>query len=256
MKPNYNLQRENSPVRQQFFKRLLYIALCIIPIILFADNKDSFRLVPLPFFIFGMIQLLTIVAGSQQILDDFFPPKTKHEKKARPRDKFIYYFSMTLFFVGLVFEVFEIRTIDNTINGMSLFWKSAFLGLIIAFLSILFIKSFSPTVFDESNRRYSVYLGLYLGFFLFVPAFASFLNHYFADEKMECKSFEIIRKNKGGKRNTSSLLHIKIDPESEERFEVSKQFYELVAEGEKIKLCTIKGKLGYHFVEKFETINE
>lgn len=256
MKPNHSNQRESSPVRQQFFKRLLYIALCIIPIILFADNKDSYRLVPLPFFIFGMVQFLIIIANSQRILDDFSPPKTYSEKKTKPMDKFIYYFSMTLFFGGLVFEVFEIRMIDNTINGMNLFWKSAFLGVIMAFLSIVLIKSISPTVFDESNRRYSVYLGLYLGFFLFLPASASFLNHYFADEKMECKNFEIIRKNKGGKRNTSSLLFLKIGPESEERFEVSKEFYERVTEGEQIKLCTIKGKLGYDFVEKFKTINE
>ena len=97
-----NQTNQTSEIRKDFYKKLLYIGLCIIPILLFADNKGSFRLVPLPFFLFGMYQLIQIIGLSQLIIDDFFPPKTHYEKTTKPFDKFIYYFSSTLFFVGLI----------------------------------------------------------------------------------------------------------------------------------------------------------
>lgn len=247
---------QNSEIRKDFFKRLLYIGICVIPILIFADNKDEFRLVPLPFFLFGMNQLILIVGQSKLIVDDFFPPKTHKEKTTKLIDKFIYCFSMTLFFSGLVFEIFEIGVIDNTINGTTFFWKSAFIGIAIASLLTIILKLTNSSVYDESSRRYSVHFGLFIGFFLFIPAIASYINHTYADNIENCKTFDIVRKSTGGKRNKSSWLFLKIGDNSEERFEVSRSFYDKVNEGGQVQLCTIKGKLGYEVVENFKTIDE
>lgn len=249
-------KNHNSEIRKDFFKRLLYIGICIIPILIFANNKDEFRLVPLPFFLFGMYQLILIVGQSQLIVDDFFPPKTYDEKTTKLIDKFIYYFSMTLFFGGLVFEIFEIRVIDNTINGTTFFWKSAFIGLAIAALLTIILKLTNSSVYDESSRRYSVHFGLFIGFFLFVPAIASYINHTYSENNENCKAYEIVRKSTGGKRNKSSWLFLKIDYNSEERFDVSRSFYDKVSEGGQVKLCTKKGKLGYEVVESFKRIDK
>lgn len=247
---------QKSEIRKGFYKRLLYIGICIIPIIIFADNKDEFRLVPLPFFLFGMYQLILIVGQSQLIVDDLFPPKKNFESTTEPFNKFINYFAMTLFFFSLVFLIFEIGIIDNTINGTNLFWYSALIGFAIATLMTIILKLTKPSVYHESSRRYSVHFCLFTGFFLLTPAMTSFINHNYAENTENCRAYKIVRKSTGGKRNKSSWLFLKLDNNSEERFHVSRTFYDKVNEGEEIQICTRKGKLGYDFVEKFKTINE
>ncbi len=141
---------QNSEIRKNFYKKLLYIGICIIPILIFGDNNDEFRLVPLPFFFFGMYQLLQIIALSQLIVDDFFPPKINYESKTKSFDKFVYYSSNTLFFIGLLSQLFTIRNIDNTINGIQLFWTGGSIGIIIAIILTAILKTKSPSVYYES----------------------------------------------------------------------------------------------------------
>lgn len=255
-KNNIPRQSKTTEIRKEFYKRLIYVCLGIFPIIFVWEQKGPERFIGLAGFVFSMCQLILIIGMSQIIVDDFFPPKTYYEKTTKRIDKFIYYFAMTLFFGGLVFEIFEISVIDNTINGATFFWKSAFIGVAIASLITIILKLTNSSVYDESSRRYSVHFGLFIGFFLFIPAIASYINHTYAENNINCKTYEIVRKSTGGKRNKSSWLFLKLDNKSEERFDVSRVFYDKVSEGGQVQLCTKKGKLGYDFVEKFKTIDE
>jgi hypothetical protein len=249
-------RKEISKIRKEFYRRLLYIALGIIPMILLWYQKGPERYIALAGFIFSAIQVLVIVGTSKDIVDDFFPPKTYNETTTKPFDSFMVYFAITLFFLGLFFELFEIKIIDNTLGGSALFWKSAFVGIFIAIILTIILKLTKSTVFDESDRRFSVYFGLFIGFFLFIPALASFINHTFSDNKIDCQTYQIARKSLGGKRDETSWLFLHMNNNSIERFEVNRNFYERVYEGGEIKLCTKKGKLGYDFVVKFETLDE
>lgn len=190
------------------------------------------------------------------IVDDFFPPKIEFEKKVKPFDKFIFYFSNYFFGASLIFMLFEIRKIDNTILGTQLFWKSGFIGILIALIITLIIKRTNPSVYHLSSRRYVVYFGLFIGFFLFTIAFSSFINHFFCDKTISCKDYEIKRKSKGGKKDQESWLFLKIENNIEERFDVTESIYDLTNEGGEIQLCTKKGKLGYEFVTEFKVMNK
>ncbi|MBW4362742.1 hypothetical protein [Flavobacterium taihuense] len=244
---------QNSEIRRDFYKRLLYIGICIIPIIIFADNKDEFRLVPLPFFLFAMYQLLQIIALSQLIIDDFFPPKIVSERKTKPFDKFVYYFSNTLFFVGLLSQIFEIRKFDNTINGTKLFWIAGCVGITFAIILTVILKTKFPSVYYESKRRYTVHFGLFIGLFLFTSASTGFVNHSFSDGIKTYKNYKIQRKGKSGGRTTEYFIYLSIN-NNDERFSIGKTRYDRFKEGDEIELCTIKGKFGFEYVTEFNKL--
>lgn len=256
-KKNKNLTQKNetSEIRKDFYKRLVFILLCVIPIYFFANEKGTFRLVPLPFFLIGMYQLILLVQSSQFIIDDFFPPKIANEKIVKPFDKLIYYLALTLFGVSLVFLIFEINKIDNTINGIKLFWQSFIIGICLAIIITLILKSTNPSVYYESKRRYTVYFGLFIGLSLLLPASGSFINHYFAEKNKKCKSYKILRKgNSNGRRSTEYFIYLSVENENEERFSIRKSLYDELKENEKIELCLIKGKLGFEYVTDFNKI--
>jgi len=189
-------------------------------------------------------------------VDDFFPPKTSFEKTTKPINKFISYFATTLFFSGLVFFICEIRVIENTISDASFFWKSAFVGIAIATVLTIILKLTNSSVYDESTRRYSVHFGVFTGFFLLTPAIASYINHTYSEKIEHCKAYEIVSKSTAGKRNGASWLFLKLDNNSEQRFQVIREFYDKVRVGEQVQLCTKKGKFGYYFVEEFKSIDK
>src|SRR5688500_1620911 len=129
-----------KPIRKEFFRRLAYIVLGIIPTILVWEQKGPERFIGLAGFIFGMYQLIMIIAKSQLIIDDFIPPKTYGETKTKPFDNFVYRFATGFFFVGLVFEIVEIRRMDNTIGGTKFFWTYALIGILIAVVVMTLLK--------------------------------------------------------------------------------------------------------------------
>lgn len=210
----------------------------------------------LPFFLIGMYQIIQIITRSQLIIDDFFPLKTLHEKTTKPFDKFVYYFANTLFFAGLICQIFEIRNFDNTINGANFFWTTGFIGIIIAIVLTSILKIWFPSVYYESKRRYTVHFGIFLGFFLFIPAVFGFINHYYADNNKICKKYVIKRKGIGGSRSKEYFIHLTLDNNIEERFSIGKTRYGNFSEGEEIELCMIKGKFGFYYVTEFNKINQ
>jgi len=256
--PKLNQQKQkkgSSEIRKLFYKRLIYIGLCAVPLWILANEKPPLSYLALLFFLIGMINFLAIVQLSQFIVDDFFPPKTYFEKTTQPFDHFMYYFATGLFFVSIVFQIFEIRTIDNTLHGMKLFWSAGGFGIVIAIILTVILKKIQPSVYFESKRRYTVHFGLFVGLFLTVSATASFVNHNFADNKEICNEYKIVRKSQSGGKNRSSFIFVNIDNLSEERFDISRAFYNKINEGQIINIYTIKGKLGFEFVTNFKTIN-
>ncbi|SHG26773.1 hypothetical protein SAMN05443549_10356 [Flavobacterium fluvii] len=254
---NFIKPKQTFEIRKIFYKRLLYIGICIIPIIIFADNKETFRLVPLPFFLFGMYQLIQIIGLSQLIVDDFFPPKTLYEKTTKPFDKFIYYFSFTLFFIGLISLTFEIRNFDNTINGTKLFWTAGFTGIAIAIIVTIILKLTRPSIYYESKRRYTVHFGFFVGLFLISTSLTGFVNHHFADNIKICKKYIIERKStSNGRTSNEYFFYLKTENNNEERLSVGKTRYKNYEEGEKIELCMLKGKFGFLFVKEFNKVKK
>jgi hypothetical protein len=244
-----------TSTRKEFFKRIAYVGLATIPLIFFWEQEGPERLIAGAVFIFGMYQVIMIVTMSQQIIDDFFPPKTYKDARTKPFDNIVYRLAPGLFFAGLVFEIFEIRRMDNTIGGARFFWMYASLGIVIAVVVTILLKLKSPSIYFESRRRITVHFGLFLGFFLFVPASASFINHALSDSRIDCNKCKIISKSTGGRRNKSSWIFLKINGR-EERFDVTRTFWNGVNEGGLVVPCTQKGYLGYDFVKEFKTVDQ
>ncbi|MCB0628458.1 MAG: hypothetical protein R2824_27070 [Saprospiraceae bacterium] len=248
--------RKDPTLRKNFYRRLAYIVLGVAAIWLLADQSSSLRLVGVAFLIIIVVQLLWIVSSSPKIIDDFFPSRVKYEGKARPFDRFIYYLPLTVMFSGLIFELFQIRKIDNTIDGMGLFWMAGAIGLLFALLLALFLEIKAPSVFDESERRSSVLFGFFLGFFLLTPAIANFINQYDIASEEVCTNYQIAGKSTSASKSRSCWLFVKIGRDNEERFEVNRSLYDQVEAGGLVQLCTKKGRLGYEFVTQFKTENE
>ena len=247
---NHN-QEFDSSIRKNFYKRLLYIVLCAIPIWIWADEKPPLSYVVLLLFLFGMYQIITIVYLSQLIIDSFFPPVTTMETKTRLFDRFLYYFSSGFFFTGLVFLLFELQHLENTLSGTNLFWKAGFTGIAVASVITIILKKLTPTVYFESKRRYTVHFGLFIGGLLWSASAGSFVNHFYAEPSISTKEFVLKRKSTGGKRNASHWLFLQTKPLSEERFEVTESFFETVEEGQTVLLDIQKGKLEYDVIVAF-----
>ncbi|WP_343688681.1 hypothetical protein [Chitinophaga sp.] len=254
-KDNLNSQGENKPnaeIRKDFYKRIFYIGLCIIPIVLFIDRKGSFRFLLLPFLVIGMYQLIVIVVSSRDITDDFFPLKASSEKTIRLLDKVIPGITTILFFVGLIFLIFEIEIFDNTIYGTRLFWMGGSVGIVLAIILTILLKLLRPGIYDESGSRYTVYYGLFIGLFLTTSALTGFINHHFAIPTTFCKKYVIARKSISTGRHTEYFLFIKFNNNRKERFSVDKTRYDLFEEGGEIELCMLKGKFGFDYVKDFK----
>ncbi|MES2381123.1 MAG: hypothetical protein V4538_08785 [Bacteroidota bacterium] len=248
-------KKQTNETRNDFYKRLLYITAGILLIVSVWHKSGPERYIALAGFILAMYQLIILISTAQYIIDDYFPPRKPFERSASPFNRFIYKGSALFFFIGLVCIIFEIRQLDNTINGKQLFWYSGFLGLAIAGIITWKLKKANRGVYDESSRRITVHAGLFLGFFLFIPSAASFINHYFANPNIVCNKHIINKKEtSNGRRHTSYWLYIQLDNNIEERFDVGLQLFDKVNEGEAIELCTQKGKLGYPFVDAFKPV--
>ncbi len=247
---NHNQEFDNS-IRKDFYKRLMYIVLCAIPLWILAEEKPPLSYIALLFFLYGMYQVIMIVSLSQLIIDSFFPPVICIETKIKPFDRFMYYFASVFFFTSLVFLLFEMRRFENTLGGTNLFWKAGLLGIATASLITIIIKRTNPSVYFESKRRYTVHFGIFVGCFFWSASIGSFINLFYAEPSINTKEFVLKRKSTGGKSNSSHWLFLQTKPSSEERFEVTETFFETVEEGQTILLDTQKGKLGYDVITSF-----
>ena len=155
---------------------------------------------------------------------------------------------MGLFFAGLVFEISQIWVLNNTIHGQVFFIQYALFGLGIATAVALLLQWIIPSVYDESDLRYTLCFGLFLGFPLFVPALASYINHSRLHSTEQCTTYTIKQKSIGGRNNARHTLYLSTVNTQIEQFIVAPNIYNTVFEGQNISVCAKKGQLGYYYV--------
>lgn len=240
---------KDKELRKGFYRRLLYIAIAAIPLILLANEKGPARFLALGAFLFMMIQLISIIGFAQLYVDEFFPPKLLRDYNTKPFDKFMYRFSAVMFPLGMFTLLFEMNKIDRTIGGMNLFFNWAFIGVGVALAVIILLHITNPSVYHESKRRITIYASFIIGWFLLFPAVASFANHAFAADTVTCTSYQVVRKDTGSKG--SRFMFLKTETDDEERFDISKELYNKISGGGRVTLCTKQGKLGYKVVTEF-----
>jgi len=172
--------------------------------------------------------------------------------KVKPFDNFMYWFTMVFCCAGVVFLLFEIRRLENTIGGFKFFWAYALLGVLMFIVITAVLKIVRPSVYADSHRSFSVHGGLFLGFFLLLPSTASFVNRHFCNTAIACRAYNVQEKSTGGKQNRASWIEVQINGQ-EERFTVSRRLWNSLDEGRPVVFCTRQGLLGYDFVEEFRT---
>jgi hypothetical protein len=238
------------PIRQQVILRTLFIIFIVIPAILYNSENKLVIAIEVIFLLYGLYQFIRLAYQFQEFIDDLYPLKISKTAKVKPFDKVEYNFSITLFFVAMVFQISISWWTENTIFGMKLFWQSLIIGVLIAIITTILLKWKHPSIYQESNRRISVHFGLFLGFAFFLPALAIFINHIFADKVANCKIYKIDHLSKGGKGNRTSYIYIAMEGQ-EQRFKIKSALYYELSSKTEVRLCSRQGKLGYEFVEEF-----
>lgn len=224
-KNKYQHPKKESFFRRYFYKGLLIILPCIIVLYFLRDESGPLRFIAAGAFLLMMYQIIVLVQLSPEIIEEFFPPKIEFEVKPKSFDQIVYKGSSYFFFFSMILMLFQIRRIDNTINGTNLLFKFGFYGALFGFLLLYILKLISPTIYDTGNRRYAITFISIVGFFLTTVATASFVNYNFPKEIPKSSSYIIKRKSLGGKRNDNHLLFIEFYKNEEERIEVSKNVF-------------------------------
>ena len=240
-----------SPIRKLALKHLAYVAAAVVVLLLIGENKGPVRYLAAGLVLFMFYHVIQLIYLSVQLVNDFFPPKVEDDQTPTTLNKWLYNSSGVMFFVGLVAYIFVGRLFENTVASVHLFftWALAGVGLYIALMTFFHIKY--PTVFDEGRRRYSMYLGYFIGCVLLVTSGACFVNAQYAAPETECKAYRIIYKENRTGRNRH--YYITVDYNGyEERFQAPVAIYDSLKTGGNIIFCLKQGKLGYNFVSEFK----
>jgi hypothetical protein len=240
-----------TPVRKDALRRIVYICLGVLLMVLFPNTKG----IGLYIGIFGLLvilyQVIRILLIGQLLLDDFIPPSKDKDDDALP-NKVIYNTSMIVFICGLIGIIAEITPLENTIKGGQFFWFSAFTGLIIGGGLVFVLKGKFPTLLNERDRRFSVIFGFALGLFLLLPAIANIINIAFSAPNTDCMALPIAGKFREGTNNSSYHVRLKIHG-NDEKFEITRETYDLISVGDTLNLCVKHGLIGYDFIDGFPT---
>jgi hypothetical protein len=241
----------NEQKKIEIRNHLIQILIGIVIIIPFFNEKSWLRFIALGGFLLIMYNVIWFVRNSEEILFHIFPSKTFREKKPKLKDKIWSHISMTLFFSGLIFLIFQMGNIENTIEESS-FWKTfGLLGFGFSMLSLLVLYIFQPSVFSESGRRYSVVFGFLLGFTSLIISTFSFFNKEYAETEITKSIYTIDRKSTGGKNNNTHWIFIKIN-DSKKRFEIKPKLWNKLNTGDEIFIKTQSGYFEYDFVTEIK----
>ena len=238
----------NSELIKTFLKRLLYIGLCLIPIFIFVNNKGNIRLVSLPILLIGIYQLIMIIALSLHIIENLFPPKHESEK-SNSFERVI----IALFVVSLFLFLIQVTNLENTINDTKLIWTACAVGIGLAIILTILLKTIMHSICFVNN---ATYLALFVGLFFLLSLLFGFINYHFPDYKKACKTHTIIRKDSYGIRSTSYFIYVKLDDNTEKEFSIGKKRYNNFNKGETVEICIAKGLFGFNFATDFNKINE
>ena len=162
---------------------------------------------------------------------------------------------MVIFFAGLILMTLEVDTIINTVHGSKFFLIFGGTGVLIFIVLMAVFKIKTPSLFYESNRRLSIYLSLFIGLILMVPAIAVFINKNFTTGSTEYKKFYVTSKTIVGSRQTDPIIHCIVEGK-EERFDPKKPEWIKIVAGDSLELCLNKGFFGYYYVAKFISLEK
>lgn len=237
-----------TDAKKDLLKNVLLTVAGLLPVLLLENSKNWLVIfIQIAGVLIAALNFILIFSNLQFFLDEVFPAKTFDDKSKNSTHQIIVVGTHVLFYCGAIAMIFETNKIDNTINGLNFFFVSGATGIFIALLSMRLIKRISKTMYDDSTRRYTVFLGLPLAFLMLFPAMGSFVNRQFAQKEIDCR--KVIVESKGtDSRNRQCYLFCDIGNRNE-RFVAGRAFYETVIEGSEIELCVQKGGLGYEFVK-------
>ena len=237
----------NFELIKTFCKRLLYIGICLLPIIVFVGSKGNIRFISFPFILIVIYQLIMIIALSLHMIEEFFPSKFAESDKSTPFGRVIF----ALFSVAAICMLFASTNGDNTINGTKLLWNASIIGIGVAITLTITLKVIKPFAYFVSNANY---ICLFFGLFFLTTALFCFINYHYADnEKVYCKTYTIIRK--GNYRDGGDFIEVKLDDNTDKRFSIGKKRNNSFKVGETVEVRIVKGLFSFDFATDFNKID-
>ncbi len=152
-------------------------------------------------------------------------------------------FSIVFFFFNLLFLLYEKTAILNTINGLELFYKSLFVGAIIATIFLAILNYENPLFYSVSKRKLILNFQVFMSIAFFTATTANLINRKLADDIVICKNYSIQKINyegKSGRSHSNPKINLKLENNQNQTFEIDIDLYlQLLGTG-KVKLCKIK----------------
>ena len=214
------------------------VAILISILILFFSVKDfGFIFISLPIFVLLSYNLSNLILQ--------FSSKKLDKRKAK---NFEWIFLIPLFII-LIFG----RYFENTIGGYELFWKSAFASLIFSSSTVYILSLYYN--FSNDKPKINNVLSLSIFFLLLIPSLSIYINYRFSISPDRKEIVEINEKyiNNGSKGGKSYEIFIKTRFDTNERLEISREFYDEISNiNQNVELTLSKGVLGYDYVKKIE----
>jgi len=241
----------NAQKKKELRNHAIQIMIGILVIIPLFNEKSWLRFIALGGFLLIIYNIIWFVKNSEEILFNIFPTKSIREKKPKFKDKIWGHISMAIFFIGLIFLIFQMGNLENTIEESSFWKKFGLIGFSFSLLCLFFLYKFQPSIFNESGRRYSVIFGFVLGLTSLTISAFSFLNIKKAETRTTEIVYSIDHKSTGGKKNTSHWIFINVN-HSEKRFEIRRELWNELSVGDKVLLRLQNGYLNYEFVNEIK----
>lgn len=214
------------------------VAILISIVILFFSVKD-FR------FIFISLSIFVLLSYNLSNLILQFSSKKLYKRKTK---NFEWIFLIPLFII-LIFG----RYFENTIGGYELFWESAFASLIFSSSTVYILSLYYN--FSNDKPKINNVLSLSIFFLLLIPSLSIYINYRFSISPDRKEVIEINEKyiNNGSKGGKSYEIFIKTRFDTNERLEISREFYDEISNiNQNVELTLSKGVLGYDYVKKIE----
>ncbi|WP_299680236.1 hypothetical protein [uncultured Dokdonia sp.] len=248
----YTFEESNNPAAD-LRKLLLQITIGLGIIIPFLYTTSVFRFVALAGFVIMAHGVISLLRRSDAIIFHYFPTKYKKEPNPTFGDKIFEHIGVGLFGLGLFSLIFRIIPLDNTIEGLELFFRASGIGFVLGLLIAFIIKIIRPSVFYDNRRRLGIISGYSLGLAMLFATLASYINERKANDTIIKKDVEIVSKSSNTRKKDAYYIFILIEGE-EERLELKKNVWDTLNEGDILTLELKNGYFNYPFITNFEKI--
>jgi hypothetical protein len=242
------------------FESLFDLLFGVVLILIGIEVANYFGTYKLPIKAFGLVGFILLAYGGYKIFINIFVHLIAlsvfvisriNNQKAMSKAATIKMLKklekafMGVFIFSLLWLLFEIKDIDNTLRGIRLFQYSLLIGFLTGITILTLIFKFIN--FRRNYYSLNLFFIIPLAFSLLAVPFTSVLNKSFISEKRN-KSFIIF--DKGSSRSSSSAYFLFIqNGEYEERLDVDKYKQDQYSEGDSIHLELEKGLLGYEVIK-------